>query len=677
MRSIRRIITLGAAALGLAGVVAMAVGQAPGDPPAPPSLKTVVVPEPPNLGEFVRDRQAALRLGKALFWDMQVGSDGRTACATCHFSAGADNRSINQLNPGTLARDLFGRVTPDTVIDRGANSALTADMFPLRVLSNPHDRASGVVRDSNDVVGSQGTFNAIFQRAVPGQPEEVVSRPPDPVFRVGSFNVRQVTPRHAPSVINAVFNHRNGWDGAAQNEFNGLNQWGDRDANARVLRVISPRVPVRTNTEDDDDDDDDEDDRDEIAFVGGEMALVKVRLINSSLASQSVAPIINNKEMSADGRIAADIGNKLGKASGKKLSQIRPLGRQLVHREDSVLGPFSRGGDPGLTFASYDVMVQQAFQTQWWQSDQVIQVGSDGKLVIIPNPGRALADNEYTMMEYNFPLFFGLALQMYQATLVSNDAPYDRWREGRATLSPQALLGLQVFLGQQARLLSDGTRRAGARCINCHAGPEFTDASVGSIASLGPIRLREGQDLDRGFNNIGLRPWRDDIGVGGRDPWGKWLSVTRNSTPSGRTIAVDGAVKVPGLRNIELTAPYFRNGGYHTLESVVQFYSRGGDFAPLTGMDNMTIQPLSVPVMSPEEQAGMVAFLRSLTDERVRLRRAPFDHPQLFIPHGQIENNQWVLPDPLRWGQAIDRMREIPAVGRNGGAALAGFMQFR
>ncbi len=58
------------------------------DPVVPfASLRGVPVPEPPNLGEFVRDRGAAVRLGKALFWDMQVGSDGVQACASCHFSA--------------------------------------------------------------------------------------------------------------------------------------------------------------------------------------------------------------------------------------------------------------------------------------------------------------------------------------------------------------------------------------------------------------------------------------------------------------------------------------------------------------------------------------------------------------------------------------------------------------
>ncbi len=41
--------------------------------------------------------QSLIVLGKALFWDVQVGSDGRTACATCHFHAGADHRVTNQI----------------------------------------------------------------------------------------------------------------------------------------------------------------------------------------------------------------------------------------------------------------------------------------------------------------------------------------------------------------------------------------------------------------------------------------------------------------------------------------------------------------------------------------------------------------------------------------------------
>ena len=45
-------------------------------------------------GGFVKDQRAAILLGKALFWDQQAGSEDM-ACATCHYHAGADNRSRN------------------------------------------------------------------------------------------------------------------------------------------------------------------------------------------------------------------------------------------------------------------------------------------------------------------------------------------------------------------------------------------------------------------------------------------------------------------------------------------------------------------------------------------------------------------------------------------------------
>src|SRR4051794_29046217 len=65
------------------------------------SLKRVAVPQPSNLSQYVRDQTVLVALGKALFWDMQAGSDGRTACASCHFHAGADHRTQNQLSSST------------------------------------------------------------------------------------------------------------------------------------------------------------------------------------------------------------------------------------------------------------------------------------------------------------------------------------------------------------------------------------------------------------------------------------------------------------------------------------------------------------------------------------------------------------------------------------------------
>jgi cytochrome c peroxidase len=71
---------------------------------SPRTLQGVPVPEPPDLASYVKDKAAAIRLGKALFWDMQVGSDGVQACASCHFQAGGDIRVKNQLDPGLAFR---------------------------------------------------------------------------------------------------------------------------------------------------------------------------------------------------------------------------------------------------------------------------------------------------------------------------------------------------------------------------------------------------------------------------------------------------------------------------------------------------------------------------------------------------------------------------------------------
>jgi hypothetical protein len=138
-----------------------------------------------------------------------------------------------------------------------------------------------------------------------------------------------------------------------------------------------------------------------------------------------------------------------------------------------------------------------------------------------------------------------------------------------------------------------------------------------------------------------------------------------------------GAFKAPQLRNVELTGPYFHTGSYLTLRQVVDFYMRGGDF-PITNAEdrdpNLVDVGLQVfgfgstnaianvpgiildgipdvitrydampdtgqlntpePASSSQEQAkvALVKFLLSLTDERVKFERAPFDRPEIFVP---------------------------------------------
>ncbi|MBZ4418192.1 cytochrome-c peroxidase [Myxococcus sp. RHSTA-1-4] len=620
----------------------------------PGDLRAISVPKPPNLGDFVKDEQAAIALGKALFWDMQVGSDGKTACASCHFRAGADPRSKNQLSPG-LKR------TPDadlTFTTGGPNHQLQASDFPLTRLAVPGVRgALDPATDSNDVVSSQGVH-----WLAPGL---------DPQgFGLGFVKARRVEPRNTPSVINAVFNHRQFWDGRAESVFNGVNPFGTRDPDAKVFRADDPRNPVE----------------------------VRVELANSSLASQAVGPIVSDLEMAAPGRTPLDVGRALAKASRKvarRMEKVRPLALQQVDPTDSVLGPLSRWPQPGLDVPTYNALVKAAFHDVWWRSRRLIQVAPDGTRTVVRYADDDPATEEYTLLQYNFSLFFGIAIQMYEATLVSDDTPWDRFRREHPAATDPALnpwtntapnhISRQALFG--AHLFNDRTRGpTNIRCSNCHESAELTDASVRRItaAANGPVRNRDGNIIDKGFNNIGLRPTSDDLGVGASDVFGPLshskrlfpgaLPATFDGAAVSKGLGVEGAFKVPSLRNVALTAPYFHNGDARTLHEAVELYSRGGNVAPVTQTDGTPIEPLGVPSLKPEEVDAIVAWLEALTDERVLYRRAPFDHPQLFVPNGHPGDGT-SLVDADGDGFADDALLEIPAVGAAGGAPLPGFLE--
>lgn len=591
------------------------------DPTAssPPPRLTAVAP-PANLGDFVQDETALLKLGKALFWDMQLGSDGIQSCASCHFHAGADNRSKNQISPGLLA-------TPkDThfFVGSGPNAQLTKADFPFRKLSNPNCRVdvvrtgtpqcpagpSTVGSDTNDVASSQGVFASVHIDTLPGQAAEDVRSIPDPDgFQIAGVNVRRVEPRNTPTVINTIFNKLQFWDGRAKEIFNGVNIQGAADTNAFIYRAPRPNT----------------------------LTQVKIGLDNSSLASLVTGPPLSIFEMSADGRTHAEIGSKFLRRKGGKLTNMRPLEKQLVDPQDSVLGDDSRSPKPGLKMRSYDVLIKQSFKEEWWKSNKIIQVNPDGTHTILHQRAVAqlLPDNQYELRQWNFSLFVALAMQKYLSTLVSDQTPFDRYQAGdTSALSAQEVRGLTVFINTAAN--------GGGNCNTCHTIPEFTRASV--RRTVGVASTDSGDPLiniaaNGVFANYGVRPAEEDPGAG-------------DSTTS--------RFKAPGLRNIALSAPYFHNGGMATLEEVVQFYNRGRDFNAAPGA------PLG---LSDDKQADLITFMRNgLTDPRVLHERAPFDHPQLFVPSGHPGNHIGVTSSGNSNGTptATDALIEIPAVGQNG-----------
>src|SRR5262245_18501308 len=378
-------------------------------------LSSMRVPRPANLRDFVRDDAAAVVLGKSLFWESQTGGDGIQACATCHFSAGADARVVNTTHPG-----------PDGVFDEAALAgAITANRFPIQ---------------SDDRVGSQGVVDKNFNNIVPGTAQDAGTVTPNATF----LDNRQVTGRNTPTSINSVFNVETFWDGRAKNVFNGRTPGGP-DPNALLLRV----------------------------GTGGSVSKVTVQIPNSAAASQSVGPPNNGVEMSWDGRAFFDLG--------KKLLSMRPLGEQQIASDDSVLGPFKRSTGKGLN-TGYADLIPAAFHPRWWDSNVIV----DRNLNVVGN-GTPSGLNQFSVMEANFSLFWGLAIQMYMSTLTSGDSPFDRFARGNSgALTTVQRRGLNLFFSSDTD------------CSSCHRNGVFT-------------RIAEGTGGDA-FTRTGVRPAADDVG---------------------------------------------------------------------------------------------------------------------------------------------------------------------
>jgi cytochrome c peroxidase len=704
---------------------------------APPALATMVVPTPRNLGDFVRDPAAALRLGKALFWDMQVGSDGLTACGSCHYHAGVDNRRRNTLHPGADGR--FDALASQR--GGGPNHALSSGDFPFEKFVDPND-GEDLIQSTDDRRGTAGVLAKNFVGTSPALEFDLGEDKPDPTFQVGGLDTLQTTARDAPTTIGAIFFHRLFWDGRANSCFNGKNIWGNAD----------PSQPTVLEMRSD-----------------GSLGEVRVLLEDAAAASQAVGPPLSDVEMSWAGRAWNDIG--------RKLVNRRPLASQHVDLSDGVLGALANPAGPGLRAGStYADLIRAAFLERWWGSLE----SRDG----------------FTQMEANFSLFFGLAIQAYEATLVPDRAPYDRWANGDlSALSESALRGLQLFVGAgrcigchatpafagalrdevrvpdavaegalelmpmknaivaggtvfsadssglspdgRAAGLYDASHRllawaplpAGLRCAPAGsreialqptafvpAGAEFlaelrftTDGKCGLQIELryswntdgpapGAFELRlAGKRMgftatasavavyDNGFYNLGVRPTSDDLGVGANGAFGP-LSLTRRAQAGedvGRgpgapsvawfqRVAVDGAFKTPTLRNVELTGPYMHNGSMASLEQVVEFYARGGNFPDANARDQAP-EIAGIPGLSEPDKADLVAFLESLTDPRVRFEQAPFDHPELILKVGQVGDQTSVLGDGE--GNAIPELVVKPSTGFAGGGALQSFAE--
>lgn len=173
------------------------------------------------------------------------------------------------------------------------------------------------------------------------------------------------------------------------------------------------------------------------------------------------------------------------------------------------------------------------------------------------------------------PSRIAMAIATHERTLFTDRTPFDRYLGQTENLTQLEAEGFDLFTA--------------LRCNTCHSGNLFADNQ---------------------YHNIGVSAQAADPGR---------FTVTQNENDRGR-------FKTPNLRNLELHGPYMHNGRFQTIEDVVEFYNRGGDFnAP---NKDPQIQPLG---LATEEKAALVAFLkRPLTDPRVTNELAPFDRPKLY-----------------------------------------------
>jgi cytochrome c peroxidase len=163
-----------------------------------------------------------------------------------------------------------------------------------------------------------------------------------------------------------------------------------------------------------------------------------------------------------------------------------------------------------------------------------------------------------------------LALATYERTIVSGEAPFDRWIKGDETaIDSAAKRGFDLFNGK-------------ANCAACHSGWAFTDSS---------------------FHDIGTAKG-DDIGRGRLFP---------------TSMKLRHAFKTPTLRDVARRAPYMHDGSIPTLEAVIDLYNRGG-IARASRAEE--IHPLD---LSRQEKDDLIAFLHTLngTQQAVSVSALP------------------------------------------------------
>ncbi len=161
----------------------------------------------------------------------------------------------------------------------------------------------------------------------------------------------------------------------------------------------------------------------------------------------------------------------------------------------------------------------------------------------------------------------GAALAAFERTLETSNTANDRWlQEEPNGMTAQQIRGRTVF-------------REKGKCFDCHFTPDFTGDE---------------------FRSIGLFDGKKHNDSGR-------YALTQNPEDLGR-------FKVPGLRNVAVTAPYMHDGSMKTLREVIDYYDNPLAVLP-GGMNRDTVLREPLGLTEPEKQ-DLEAFLHALTDDR-------------------------------------------------------------
>lgn len=196
------------------------------------------------------------------------------------------------------------------------------------------------------------------------------------------------------------------------------------------------------------------------------------------------------------------------------------------------------------------------------------------------------------------PEALGKALAAFERTLISRNAPFDRYTTGdRQAMSKGALQGMELFKGK-------------ARCILCHNGPNFTDSQFHNLGVpdaplLSTPLVQAAIRFDAKRMNV---PEYQSV----KTDLGRYL-VTKEEKDK-------GAFKTPTLRNVTQREPYMHNGVFQSLEEVIDFYDGGG--GAVAGK-SPRLQALG---LTAQEKSNLLDFLFALTGELPTM--APPDLPR-------------------------------------------------